>query len=69
MRHLCNGSRGLAEQVGSRRPMVETAAGVVIGDTNGHIISVEMKKMHGERKKNEENDSRIIFFLHLGILF
>jgi len=59
----------VAEQVGSRRPMEEVAAGVVIGDTNGHIISVEMKKMHGERKKNEENDSRIIFFLHLGILF
>ena len=34
----------VAEQVGSRRPMVEVAAGVVIGDTNGYIISVEMKK-------------------------
>lgn len=69
MRHLCNGSRGLAEQVGSRRPMVEVAAGMVIGDTNGHIISVEMKKMHGELKKNEEKDCRIVFFLHLGIPF
>lgn len=65
MRHLCNGSRGLAEQVGSRRPMVEVAAGVVIGDTNGHIISVEMKKMHGERKKNEEKDCRIVFSFYI----
>lgn len=59
----------VAEQVGSRRPMAEVAAGVVIGGTNGHIISVEMKKMHGERKKNEEKDCRIVFFLHLGIPF
>lgn len=69
MRHLCHGSRGGAEQVGSRRLMVEVAAGMVIGETNGHIISVEMKKMHVERKKNEEKDCRIIFFLHLGISF
>lgn len=62
MRHLCHGSRGGAEQVGSRRLMVEVAAGMVIGETNGHIISVEMKKMHVERKKNEEKDCRIIFF-------
>lgn len=67
MRHLCNGSRGLAEQVGSRRPMVEVAAGVVIGDTNGHIISVEMKKMHGERKKTRKKIVVSFFFLHLGI--
>lgn len=52
----------VAERVGSRRPMVEVAAGVVIGGTNGHIISVEMKKMHGERKKNEEKDCHIVFF-------
>lgn len=70
MRHLCNGSRGLAEQVGSRRPMVEVAAGVVIGDTNGHIISVEMKKMHGERKKTRKKIAiSFFFFLHLGIPF
>lgn len=69
MRHLCNGSRGLAEQVGSRRPMVEVAAGVVIGDTNGHIISVEMKKMHGERKKTRKKIAISFFFLHLGIPF
>ena len=55
----------VAEQVGSRRPMVEVAAGVVIGDTNGHIISVEMKKMHGERKKNEEKDCRIVFSFYI----
>lgn len=59
----------VAEQVGSRRPMVEAAAGVVFGGTNGHIISVKMKKMHWERKKNEEKDCRIVFFLHLGIPF
>lgn len=59
----------VAEQVGSRRPMVEVVVGVVIGGTNGHIISVEMKKMHGERKKNKEKDCRIVFFLHLGIPF
>ena len=59
----------VAERVGSRRPMVEVVAGVVIGGTNGHIISVEMKKMHGERKKNEEKDWHIVFFLHLGIPF
>ncbi|OYP62462.1 hypothetical protein CIK94_08275 [Prevotella sp. P4-51] len=52
----------VAEQVGSRRPMVEVAAGVVIGDTNGHIISVEMKKMHGERKKTRKKIA-ISFFL------
>lgn len=45
--------------------MVEVAAGVVIGDTNGHIISVEMKKMHGERKKNEEKDCRIVFSFYI----
>lgn len=55
----------VAERVGSRRPMVEVAAGVVIGDTNGHIISVEMKKMHGERKKNEEKDCRIVFSFYI----
>lgn len=55
----------VAEQVGSRRPMVEVAAGVVIGGTNDHIISVEMKKMHGERKKNEEKDCRIVFFFYI----
>lgn len=55
----------VAEQVGSRRPMVEVAAGVVIGDTNGHIISVEMKKMHGERKKNEEKDCHIVFSFYI----
>lgn len=55
----------VAEQVGSRRPMLEVAAGVVIGDTNGHIISVEMKKMHGERKKNEEKDCRIVFSFYI----
>lgn len=59
----------VAEQVGSRRPMVEVAAGVVIGDTNGHIISVEMKKMHGERKKNEEKDCHIVFFFTFGHSF
>ena len=52
----------VAERVGSRRPMVEVAAGVVIGDTNGHIISVEMKK-RGKRL------SYRFFFLHLGIPF
>ena len=45
--------------------MVEVAAGVVIGDTNGYIISVEMKKMHGERKKNEEKDCRIVFSFYI----
>ena len=55
----------VAEQVGSRRPMVEVAAGVVIGDTNGYIISVEMKKMHGEHKKNEEKDCRIVFSFYI----
>ena len=47
----------VAERVGSRRPMVEVAAGVVIGDTNGHIISVEMK--------NEEKDCRIVFSFYI----
>lgn len=42
--------------------MVEMAAGVVLGDTNGHIISVEMKKMHGERKKTRKKIA-ISFFL------
>ena len=42
--------------------MVEVAAGVVIGDTNGHIISVEMKKMHGEHKKKRKKIA-ISFFL------
>lgn len=55
----------VAEQVGCRRPKVEVAAGVVIGDTNGYIISVEMKKMHGEHKKNEEKDCHIVFFLYI----
>ena len=55
----------VAEQVGSRRPMVEVAAGVVIGDTNGYIISVEMKKMHGEHKKNKEKDCRIVFSFYI----
>ena len=59
----------VAEQVGSRRPMVEVVAGVVIGGTNGHIISVEMKKMHGERKKNEEKDWHIVFFFTFGHSF
>lgn len=34
----------VAEQVGSRCPMMKVAAGVVFGGTNDHIISVEMKK-------------------------
>lgn len=60
----------VAERVGSRRPMAEVAAGVVIGGTNGHIISVEMKKMHGERKKKRgKRLSYRFFFLHLGIPF
>lgn len=57
--------RRVAEQVGSRRPMAEVAAGVVIGGTNGHIISVEMKKKHGERKKNEEKDCCIVFSFYI----
>lgn len=69
MRHLCNGCGGWQSRSAAVVPMVEVVAGVVIGDTNGHIISVEMKKMHGERKKNEEKDCRIVFFLHLGIPF
>lgn len=55
----------VAERVGSCRPMVEVASGVVIGGTNGHIISVEMKKMYGERKKNEEKDCRIVFSFYI----
>ena len=55
----------VTERVGSRRPMVEVVAGVVIGGTNGHIISVEMKKMYGERKKNEEKDCRIVFSFYI----
>lgn len=69
MRHLCNGSRGLAEQVGSRRPMVEVVARVVIGGTNGHIISVEMKKCTGNVKKTRKKIAVSFFFLHLGIPF
>uniref|UniRef100_UPI0040259DDB hypothetical protein n=1 Tax=Prevotella sp. TaxID=59823 RepID=UPI0040259DDB len=55
----------MAEQVGSRRPMLEVAAGVVIGDTNGQIISVEMNKMDGERKKYEEKDCRIVLSFYI----
>lgn len=59
----------VAEQVGSRRPMVEVAAGVVIGDTNGHIISVEMKKMHGERKKTRKKIAVSFFLFTFGHSF
>ena len=42
--------------------MVEVAAGVVIGDTNGHIISVEMKKCTGNVKKTRKKTA-VSFFL------
>ena len=59
----------VAERVGSRRPMVEVVARVVIGGTNGHIISVEMKKCTGNVKKTRKKIAVSFFFLHLGIPF
>ena len=59
----------VAERVGSRRPMVEVVAGVVIGGTNGHIISVEMEKMHGKRKKTRKKIAISFFFFTFGHSF
>ena len=49
--------------------MVEVAAGVVIGDTNGHIISVEMKKMHGNVKKTRKKIAVSFFLFTFGHSF
>lgn len=49
--------------------MLEVAAGVVIGDTNGHIISVEMKKCTGNVKKTRKKIAVSFFLFTFGHSF
>lgn len=49
--------------------MVEVVAGVVIGGTNGHIISVEMKKCTGNVKKTRKKIVVSFFLFTFGHSF